>query len=123
MPTKKQFVKSYLTPEEHKTLQNKVSQTGLSVSQFVRNVCLNYQVTSLTDHKAVLALMKANADLGRMEGLLKHHLTTNPKNPEIRSLCKTIEAKQLELLPYFTELIDALLERKKRHNIPDTQTH
>lgn len=113
MPTKKQFIKSYLTPEERETLQNKAYQTGLSISRFVRNVCLNYQITSLTDHKAVLELMKANADLGRMGGLLKHHLSANPKSPEIRSLCKSIEAKQQELLPYFTELIDVLLERRK----------
>ena len=113
MPTKKPFVKSYLTIAERRTIQAKASQTGLSVSHFVRNVCLGYQITSLTDHKAVLALMKANADLGRMGGLLKHHLAVNPKSPEIRNLCKAIEIRQRELLPYFTELTDALLARRK----------
>ena len=113
MPTQKPFIKSYLTAEECKVIQDKASQTGLSTSRFVRNVCLNYHITSLTDHKAVLALMKANADLGRMGGLLKHYLAINPHNPEIRNLSKTIEARQRELAPPFIELIDALMERRK----------
>ncbi len=67
----KVVIKSYVTPDEYKRVANLATQTHLSISEFIRRVCLGYQPKCQIDQEAVLALIKISADLGRLGGLLK----------------------------------------------------
>jgi hypothetical protein len=74
MPDKIPFIKTYLRPEEYERLTSQARNAGLSNSRYLKMVALGQEIRSLVDQKAYLALLKSNADLGRLGGLLKHHL-------------------------------------------------
>ena len=57
----KKPVKAYLTPDEHQQVTESAAKAGLTVSTFVKRVCLGHEVQSTVHHQAVLAVMKANA--------------------------------------------------------------
>jgi len=69
-PTKV-VVKAYVTPEEYNTMKENAGRARLSVSSYVRAVCLGHEVRSSVDKSGILDLAKVNADLGRLGGLLK----------------------------------------------------
>ncbi len=97
MPSNKNQVKTYLTNEEYAFLKEKAKECNLSVSTYVKNVCLNYQVKSTVDAKACLALLKANADLGRLGGLFKLAISSEvykAKENDFRKLLHDIEKSQ-----------------------------
>ena len=71
----KKPVRSYLTAEEHDQLARMAERAGLSISQFIRRVCLGYQVQSFEHEEFRLELLKTRSDLGRIGGLLKSALT------------------------------------------------
>jgi hypothetical protein len=74
MPTKKPHIKAYVSPEEYELVAGQAARASLSISAFVKAVCLGYEVKSTIDQDAVLALAKINADLGRLGGLFKQAL-------------------------------------------------
>jgi len=67
-------VKTYLTPDEYGQVAAMADQAGLSISTFVKRVCLGQELRTKTDQQAVLALIKTNADPWRLGGLFKKHL-------------------------------------------------
>jgi len=105
MPTTKPHVKAYLSTEEYALVAAMASQAGLSISNFVRQVCLAQEVRSLVDKEAVLALLRTKADLGRLGGLLKMHLSETGGgeawSEDLRLLLRTIEYSQRELVRDF----------------------
>jgi len=93
MPSKKPRIATYLTQEEYDQVVASAQQAGLSLSTFVKKVCLGYEPKSKTDHQAVLALLKANADLGRLGGLFKLFLSEGKGSPsELRQCLYKIES-------------------------------
>jgi hypothetical protein len=62
-------------PEEEEIIKQLASSVGLSVSAYLRNVGLGYQVQGILDNKRVEELARINGDLGRLGGLLKLWLT------------------------------------------------
>lgn len=50
-------------------------QAGVSLSTFVKQVCPGQGLRSKADQQAVMALLKAQADLGRLGGLFKMGLS------------------------------------------------
>ncbi len=94
-------VKVYLSPAERADIETKAGATGLPVAVFLRRVGLGAAVPSILDHKAVLALLKVNADQGRLGGLLKLWLsggqTGAASATEIRRLLLEIESAQKTL--------------------------
>jgi len=71
---------------------------------YLRNLGLGYEPASTLDQKAILDLLKINADLGRLGGLLKMWLTSPDKVIEsgasildIRNLLVDIKKNQEEL--------------------------
>jgi len=72
----KKPVRSYLTADEHERLNRMAASAGRSTSQFIRDVCLGYQVRSFEHEEFKLELLKTRADLGRLGGLLKMALST-----------------------------------------------
>jgi hypothetical protein len=71
---------------------------GLSVSAYLRNLGLGFQPHSTLDQQAILALLKVNADQGRLGGLLKLWLSGGQTGfappTEIRRLLLDIESAQ-----------------------------
>jgi len=73
----KTALRAYLTPEEYQAVKTKASQARLSVSAYVKAICLGHELKSAADQEAILALLKVKADLGRLGGLLKLGLSEN----------------------------------------------
>ena len=105
MPNRKPYLTVYLTVEEQAHIKRLAGQAGLSISRFVKAVCLAHEVRSIVDQQAVLALLQSKGDLGRLGGLLKQHLSdhgaSEPWHEDLRGLLKRIEVAQREMLRDF----------------------
>ena len=70
----KPYLTGYVSPEEYAQVTAQAGRASLSISAFVKAVCLGYEVKSTVDQDAILALARINGDLGRLGGLLKQAL-------------------------------------------------
>ena len=100
-PNKKP-VRSYLTAEEHDQISRMAARAGRSVSLFMRDVCLGYEVRSFEHEDFKLELLKTRADLGRLGGLFKAALATTARFTDedqaaLRDLLAQITLRQKEL--------------------------
>ncbi len=66
-----------VTENEYKKLKTKASNHGLTISTFLRNLSLNYPVTSIIDEKVSFEILKIAGDIGRLGGLFKYWLSLN----------------------------------------------
>lgn len=66
-----------VNPAEYELIHAKAEQFGLLAPEFLRSVAMNYPIRSTVDQQATARLLRANADLGRLGGLLKMWLTRN----------------------------------------------
>ena len=73
----KKTVRSYLAPDEHETVSKMADAAGLSVSTFIRKVCLGQEIKSFEHETFKLELIKTRADMGKIGGLLKAALGLN----------------------------------------------
>ena len=89
-------VKSYVTSEVFVFIMESSNRAGLSMSEFVRRVCLGFRVESREDQQVRRELLKVNADLGRLGGLLKQTLASGHKE-QIYGLLHKIDQAQAEL--------------------------
>jgi hypothetical protein len=92
--------KTYLTPEEYEQVAGMAKQAGISLSTFIKRVCLGQELRSRTDQEAVMALVKANADLGRLGGLFKMGLSDGSAGKmaaEFRHTLRQIEKSQAQV--------------------------
>ena len=64
-------LRSYLTPEEYKVIKDNADRARMSVSSYVKAVCLGHEVKSKEDTTVILELARVSADLGRLGGLFK----------------------------------------------------
>ena len=64
-------LKVLVSERERAEIETRAAATGLSVSAYLRNLGLGFQPHSTLDQEAILALLKVNADQGRLGGLLK----------------------------------------------------
>jgi len=104
-------VKTYLTLEEYGQVSAMAKQAGLSVSTLIKRICLGQEVRTKTDQQAVLALLKVNADLGRLGGLLKKALAEGQAGAEIfefRGLLRQIEKGQAQVVRDCRTVTDSL---------------
>ena len=74
MPSRKKIIKAYVTDEEHLQVSEQAARAQLTVSTYVKRVCLGYEIKSRVEQKAILELIKIKAELGKIGGLLKHAL-------------------------------------------------
>ena len=82
---------AYVQHEEFLIVVNMSEQAGLSMSEFIRRVCLGQVIESKVDSRAVLDLLKVNADLGRLGGLLKLWLSEPDQHAtDVRKLLRDI---------------------------------
>ena len=70
-------------PEEEIMIKAKASEAGLTIAEYLRNLGLGYTVPSVIDNRQVDALLKINADLGRLGGLIKLWLTNDRRTKYI----------------------------------------
>ena len=72
-------IKVYCLESERQAIEENARKSGLSVSRFLRVVGIGTPVRSLADQRAVKTLARANADLGKIGGLLKALLTNDER--------------------------------------------
>jgi hypothetical protein len=94
-------LKVIVADNERAAIEMRAAATGLSVSAYLRNLGLGYQPPSILDQKAILALLKVNADQGRLGGLFKLWLSgqrrPSAEKLEIRKLLAAVEECQRKL--------------------------
>lgn len=90
-------IKAYVTPDELERLKASAQRAGLSLSEFTRRVCLGFRVESREDHQARRELLKVNADLGRLGGLLKQTLASGHDRNQIYGLLHKLDQGLAEL--------------------------
>lgn len=82
-------------------IECRAAQTGLGLSGYLRAAARNHRVKSVYDLDAVSDLVRVNADLGRVAGLLKLWLVEKPgqgaQRFEVDQLMKEFRAMQAEL--------------------------
>lgn len=67
------------TIDQHGTIVDKAKAHGLKPATYLRNLALNYPITSTIDSAAFHELIKTRGDLGRLGGLLKLYLSDKDK--------------------------------------------
>jgi hypothetical protein len=72
-----QPIRVWVTPEEKAGIAEMARTTGNSTSAYLRKVGLGYEVRSILDYGRAQELVKVNADLGRLGGLIKLWLTND----------------------------------------------
>ena len=91
-------LKTFVSPEERLAIETRAREAGLTVSSYLRNAALNRPIESTADQQAFLGLLKVNADLGRLGGLLKLWLSTRPGHGarviDVRHVLHDIEEAQ-----------------------------
>ena len=92
-------IKVYCLPEERQQVAANARAVGLSLSTYLLNVGVGYQVRGIVDHKQVEELARINGDLGRLGGLLKLWLTDDVRTAKfgeatVRALLERIETTQ-----------------------------
>jgi hypothetical protein len=70
-------VKVWVTAAEKAAISEKAAAHSMSASAYLRALGLALPIESTVDQRAVLELLKINADLGRLGGLIKMWLTSN----------------------------------------------
>jgi hypothetical protein len=98
-----------VTDEEHEEVTHRSKMYGITTSNYLRNLALNYPLKSRVDQLAFLELGKCRADLGRLGGLLKMWLSNKDRRSgldeiEVKGLLKEIEDKQEEITGYARKL-------------------
>lgn len=107
----KKVLKAYLTPEEYDQITDMAKQAGVSLSTFAKRVCLGQELRSKIDQQAVMALLKANADLGRLGGLFKMCLSDGSAGrmaAEFRHTLHQIEKSQAQVAKECRDMMDSL---------------
>lgn len=74
---RKRIISVKVNASEFDQIQGKAQKFGFTTSTYLRSLAMNYPVKSIVDEQAVSALLKSNADLGRLGGLFKMWLTHN----------------------------------------------
>jgi len=94
-------LKVFVSGSERAEIETRAAATSLSVSAYLRNLGLGFQPHSTLDQEAILALLRVNADQGRLGGLFKLWLSgqsvSSTETHEIRKLLAAIEDCQLKL--------------------------
>ena len=97
VPSRKQILKTYLSPQEFDVIRASADRAGLSLSTFSKRVCLGYSVPSLEHHEARQELRRLRADLGRLGGLIKQALAEGADRHTIHCLLHELDARQREV--------------------------
>ena len=107
-------VDTRLTEEEFSTIKKKAYSTGVSGSEYLRSLGMNYPLKSVVDQVALDELIKAKSDLGRVGGLFKKWLVNQDNKKvhlgsrsykEIDLIVEELEKKQMILMDCAKQLL------------------
>jgi hypothetical protein len=103
-------VKVWVTPEEKSLIAGKAAAHSMSASAYLRALGLELAVQSTIDHRAVLDLVKINADLGRLGGLIKVWLNSNEhwESSSGRAMQRKLDGTLAEIRALQKEMSDRL---------------
>jgi hypothetical protein len=95
-------IKVYCLPEERARIEATAHSVGMSLSAYLLEVGQGYQPDSVVDMDQVREMVRINADLGRLGGLLKLWLTDDARmarfsTKAIVALLNRIEASRAEM--------------------------
>ncbi len=94
---RKAVLTAYVTEDEYARIVESSEKACMTVSEFARRVCTGVKIESREDQKARLELLKVNADLGRLGGLLKQALAEGHSKSAVIGLLHKIDRVQAEL--------------------------
>lgn len=97
MRKKYKIIKSYLSEEEYSQVVHASETTGLTISKFVKNVCLGTPLPNKDTTTFRLELLKVAADMGRLGGLLKMAISNGMEKRKVQPLLMEIQQRQTEL--------------------------
>lgn len=102
-----------VTENEHEEVNHRSKMYGVTTSDYLRNIALNYPLKSRVDQLAFLELQKCRGDLGRLGGLLKMWLSNKDRRPgleevEVKTLLKRIDENQEEITGYARKLEESI---------------
>lgn len=95
---RKFLLKSYVTEEEFERIMAASDLASLSLSEYVRRICLGVKVESRDDQQARRDLLKISADLGRLGGLLKQAIAAGQDKATVSAMLRGIDKTRAELL-------------------------
>jgi hypothetical protein len=105
---KNRALKVLVTPDERRQIERRAQGVSLTVSAYLRALGLGYAPKSTLDEAAILDLVQASADQGRLGGLLKLWLVQKPGQGapafDVRRLLHQIEDAQARLKQLITRL-------------------
>jgi hypothetical protein len=104
-------LRAYVTSLEYDYIKNVAGQAKISISKFVRQVCLGSEPRCEVDREAVLALLRVNQDLSRLGNLFK--LAVNQGALD--------ESQAREIIASITEAKKELMEKARA--IYDPEAH
>ncbi|MGD9971265.1 MAG: hypothetical protein AB7S65_12555 [Sulfuricurvum sp.] len=107
------YIKARVTADEYEEVNHRSKMYGVTTSDYLRNIALNYPLKSRVDQLAFLELQKCRGDLGRLGGLLKMWLSNKDRRPgleevEVKTLLKRIDESQEEITGYARELKESI---------------
>ncbi len=97
MKKRYRIIKSYLSEEEYAQVVHASETTGLTISKFVKNVCLGTPLPNKETTTFRLELLQTAADMGRLGGLLKMAISNGMEKRKVQSLLDEISERQKEL--------------------------
>lgn len=103
-------VRVRVTASELFEINTKAKSFGLTTSNYLRNLSLNYPVNSIIDAQAMSALLKTSGDLGRLGGLFKLWLSKNADDKDRFS--KERDYKDIDILVDEIEGLQKVLKRE-----------
>lgn len=100
-------------PEERKIIEENAARAGLTVAAFLRQVGMGYEIRGIVDVQQVQELVRINADLGRMGGLLKMWLTDDARTARIGAdVIHALLARINERQEKMSETMELLVRRR-----------
>lgn len=100
-----------ITKAEFEKISGDADTARLSMSSYIRSVCMGYRIKSKTDREAVLAVMKVNAHMGQIGGLLKKALGEN-KVREVHEALKKLMSTKDKIAAQITQITKDLSKEK-----------
>jgi hypothetical protein len=99
-------IKVYCLPDERRQIEATAKAAGLSMSTYLLNVGIGYQIKGIVDNNEVEKLAKINGDLGRLGGLLKLWLTNDERTAHFNEA--TIRAVLSRIVDTQDKMVDVM---------------
>ena len=109
-------IKVYCLPDERRQIEATAKAAGLSMSTYLLNVGIGYQIKGIVDNNEVEKLAKINGDLGRQGGLLKLWLTNDERaahfsKPTIRAVLSRVVETQDKMIDVMKSILRPRAEK------------